>query len=324
MPTLPRAALLLTLAAAAALPADEPSPMPGPPLVVIDAAGKEVKLKSYSFTAGIVRLSWLAEDGEAPPPEKDKKGKPKKGAGKLLKEGPEALVLRDADKINFLDGVTTFIPISQLKAVDFDNAAKTMTVTAATGKDDVKLVGTTAYKGINKVALEAEIDKGEAGVASVVYQGGVIKGNLKGLRLPGAKGEAVAGRPATVESSDKGVPRSDKVFALTPVYEMPSGRLQMDPVLMFKKTLRIDIGKVRKIRAAKDESEDVIWNVSLKGEDEESGYTLLTAGKVGGQDAKLHGLLARVPEGWRLFPIRRIVSVTFDGADLKEPKEAKD
>ncbi len=326
-----RAALALALAAAALLPADEPKDAKdpkaaeAPPLVVIDSAGKEQKLKSYSFTAGIVRMSWLADpaDDEEPPAKKEK-GKPKRPKGPSLKEGPEALLIRDAEKIAFLEGVTTFVPLSQLKAVDFDAVNKTMSVTAATSKDDVKLTGTTAYKGINKVALEADVDKGAAGVASVVYQGGVVKGNLKGLRFAAAKADAVAGRPATVESSDKGAMRTDKVFGLTPVYQMPSGRLQLDPTLLFKKTLRIDVAKVRKIKASKDDAEDIVWNVSLKGDDEESGFTLLTAGTIAGQDAKLHGLLARVPEGWRLFPIRRIVSVTFDGADLKEPKEAKE
>jgi len=315
-----RAALALALAATALLVADEAKAPEGKPLVVVDNAGKELKLKSYTITAGLMRLSWLAAPAEPPPADK---GKPKKGKLAPPKDGPEALVIRDAEKINFLEGVTTFVPLAQLKAVDFDAVAKTMTVTAAAGKDDVKLTGTTSYKGINKVTLEAEIDKGAAGVASVIYQGGVAKPNMKGLRFPEAKADPVAGRPATVESSDKGAARTDKVFGLLPLYQLSSGRLVTDPTLLFKKTLRVNVDTVRKIRASKDEGEDTVWNVTLKGEDE-SGYTLMTSGTIGGQEATLYGLIARVPEGWRLFPIRRVTSITFDGVDLKEPKEVKD
>src|SRR4051812_23499444 len=56
-----------------ALCADEP-PNPAEPgtLVVIDAAGKEQKIKAWKFTAGVRALGWLAtRAANDPPPETD-------------------------------------------------------------------------------------------------------------------------------------------------------------------------------------------------------------------------------------------------------------
>src|SRR5438132_6039566 len=83
------AALLVSAAGALALSADEapkapPAPKPADPgtLVVIDSAGKEQKIKAWTFKAGTTRLKWLAE-GKAPPAKEvkqDKEARPAKGA----------------------------------------------------------------------------------------------------------------------------------------------------------------------------------------------------------------------------------------------------
>src|ERR1700738_5097195 len=77
--------------------ADEAPPAAAPgTLVVIDAAGKEQKLKTWIYVAGTRRLAWLApaekepetKDKDKPDKDKPDKEKPAKPAG------PEALEFR--------------------------------------------------------------------------------------------------------------------------------------------------------------------------------------------------------------------------------------
>src|SRR5207253_9245210 len=117
-------------------------------IVVTDAAGKEQKVKSWSFTAGTRRLGWLAPAAD----DKDKGSEEKGGKPAARKAaGPEALVVRDELKIHFLAGVVTLVPVERLRSVEFDNDKETMTARAATGAkadEDAVLTGTTAYTGI--------------------------------------------------------------------------------------------------------------------------------------------------------------------------------
>ena len=57
---------------------DAPKPAETGTLVVIDAAGKEQKLKSWKFVAGVQRMSWLAPEKAEEKPDKDPT--PAKGA----------------------------------------------------------------------------------------------------------------------------------------------------------------------------------------------------------------------------------------------------
>jgi hypothetical protein len=309
-----------------------PEPAKAPPIITItDQAGKEYKAKTYTFGSkdkggSVFRLSWLA-----PAEAKPKKDKGKKPAESSDKVGPEAIVIREGNKFGVADGVVTFVPLANVRTVEFDNEKKTITITAATSGEDVKLSGSTAYKGINKLLIEAEVDKGTAGVAEAVYEGGIPDGNLKMVKFPSSKPAEVKGRPAVVVTADKGTKRTDKVFNLTPVYVMPSGRLLADKTLLFKKTLRLDVNKLVKIVTTKEEAFEPVWKVTPKGEEEEA-YTLLMEGKIADQEAKLFGLVGQVPEGYRLFPARRIVSIEFDkddkeelkGKELKAPRELKE
>src|SRR5262245_44898200 len=99
MLALPAAALLGAAVWLCPSPADEPAkPAEGAPLIVIDANGKEQKLKTWKFTTGTRPISWLAppapkngddpKDGDAKDGPKDgkAKGKPRQPAA-----GPEAL-----------------------------------------------------------------------------------------------------------------------------------------------------------------------------------------------------------------------------------------
>src|SRR5262245_49900528 len=161
------ALFVLSLAACPLVGDEDDKPAPDGTLIVLDAKGKEQKVTKYKFTAGTRRLGWLA-------------------AGK--DKGPEALVVRDAAKFGFADGVVVLVPFNQVRSVTFDNKKETMTVRAAVSdkdEEDVLYKGSTEYKVINKVTLEAEIDMGEAGVAELTFQGGLPKG-IQGARFPKA------------------------------------------------------------------------------------------------------------------------------------------
>jgi hypothetical protein len=316
--------LTLTLAGLAFCADEAPKAAEPGTLVVIDSAGKEQKIKAWKFTSGVRRLGWLAtQKANEPPPETDK-GK-EKGPRPLAptEDGPPALVVRDETKIHFLAGVTTLVPIERIRSISFDNDKERMTVRVAVSakpEDDVTLEGTTAYKGINKVSIEADVDRGELGVASLTYQGGTPKG-IRGIRFPEPKVHAdKPGRPAVVQTADRDVKKTHKVDGLMPLYVFKGGREKTAPTLMFKKTLRLDVAKIAKIHASGEDSDDTVWQVTPKGGDEET-LTLLPTATIDGLPGQLAGMVGKVPGGYKLFPLRRIAAVTFDTSDAPKEKD---
>src|SRR5438105_4660273 len=110
------AVLLLAGLGLAVLADEAPKPPEAGTLVLIDAGGKEQKLKAWKFTAGIQRLSWLAppvkeEDKPAKDKAVDNDKTDKRRPARPAAVGPEALVVREELKIHFLAGVTTFVPL---------------------------------------------------------------------------------------------------------------------------------------------------------------------------------------------------------------------
>src|SRR5262249_37143031 len=235
--------------------------------------------------------------------------------------GAEAFVIRDDTSINFKAGVVTLIPLDRLRELSIDTDKKLLTVKAATGGkgQDVSLEGTTRFTDINWFSLEADVDKGGGGVASYKSRGGSAKGNVKPSPSPATKVEVIkAGRPAVVQTLDKNVKRTHKVSDLMALYAVSGGREKLSPLLMFKKTLKLDVNKIKSIVNASDDVDDVAWQVTQKGGDETT-LTLLERTTLDGQTAQLIGLVAKVPVGFKLFPVRRITSIHFDAEDA--PKE---
>ena len=319
--TPPSIALGLLLCLAALTPAENKTEA----VVLVDSAGKEHKVTGYRITAGTRRLGWLAPDSPAP-----EKKAPKEKRPVSTTEGPEALVVRDDASIRFLEGVITLVPLTQLRSVRFDGEKGTMTAVVATGakaEEDVTLSGTTKYKGVNKITLEAEVDKGDAGVATLTFQGGVLKGGIRALTFPVPKVEATkAGRPAVVITQDDDVKKSHKVTDLLALYRLPSGVEKLLPTLMFKKTLKLDLAKVKTINVSSEKEADGVWQVVQKDGDEAS-LTPLGTLPIDGQTAILIGLVGKVPAGYKLFPLRRLHSIAFDTTEepkAKEKDEPKD
>lgn len=298
------AGLAAALGLGAAIADDASKPADEGTLIVIDAAGKEQKLKAWKFSAGTRRLTWLA-DGKAP----DAKAKDASPAG------PEALEFLQAEEVKYLPAVQTLIPLDRLRSIDFDNEKETMTVRVAVGDKpdaDEVLTGATKYRKLNKVTLEAEVDKGNLGVAEIKYSGGVPKG-IRGIRFPPPKAgpAAPAGRPAVVVSVDGERKATHKVTELQPLYEIGKGTERLYPTLFFKKTLKVDVAKLKKIVAPNPEADEVAWQVTLK-EGEDETLTLLTTPMIDGKPAVLKGLLGRVPTGYKLFPPQTVGEIQFD------------
>jgi hypothetical protein len=294
---------------------DEPPPVEMGTLVVVNAADKEEKVKSWSFKEGTKTMSWLAAPGE-------KEETPAKGKGKTkakIASGPLALVVRDELKIHFLAGVVTLVPVDRLRTITFDKEKQTMNVQVVVSdktEEDVTLVGTTAYKGINKLTIEAEVDKGEAGIAAVTYQGGISKG-IKEVRFAPKKREAEKlGRPAVVTTVDNDVKKMHQVHELQALYQVRSGSEKLSSQLMFRKTLKVDLTKVKKIAASSEESDDIVWQIVQKDGDD-STLTLLTTMPLDGENATLIGLLGKVSTGYKLFPAKRISVIEFDKTEKK-------
>src|SRR5262249_45366100 len=108
------------------------------PLLVIDAKGKETELKSWKFTYGTMRL-WAMD----------------------AKAAPECLVFREDKSTTYQNGIATLVPLASIRAIDYDNGKKTIAVTLlnSEGKEET-LRGSTRFKDINKLTLEAEAELG--------------------------------------------------------------------------------------------------------------------------------------------------------------------
>jgi hypothetical protein len=317
-------AALLTCAEAADDPKTPEGPKAADPgtLIVIDSAGKTVKLKAWTFTQGVEHLSWLsakAEDGKKEPAP----GKGPKGGSS--KEGPEAFAFRELESTTYKDGIVTLVPLDRVRAVDYDNDTDkpTVTIRVATSDkpaEDASIVGSTEYKGINKITLEAEVDKGDLGVAEVKFLGGTIKGGIRGLRFaPPKVSAAPAGRPASVVINDGKKPTTT-VTDMQALYRMSDGSERLSPLLFFKKTVKIDIAKIKKLSFGKD-GEDVTLTPK---EGEEATLTPLNPVMLDGKEAQLIGLLGRVPAGYRLFPLHTVSEIEFDVEKKAEPDKKPD
>lgn len=307
----------------AADPAKPPAPKPaaGGALVIVDAAGKEQKITSWQFTAGTRRLGWLAP--AAAPDKEPAKAPARRPRKPTTPAGPEALEFLAEMEVTYLENVLTLIPLDRLRSLEYDNDKNTVTAHVATSDkpdDDIVLTGSTKYKRLNKLIIEAEVDKGDAGVAAIKYLGGVPRG-IRAIRFPAPKpaAKAAAVRPAVVVSRDEKKMGTHPVADLLALYREDGGE-KLLPTLMFKKTLKLDMSKIKKIVVPEGESDEPSWQVMQKDGDD-STLTLLQATTLGGKSARLEGLLGRVPAGYKLFPVPTIAEIRFDTSDAEEKKD---
>lgn len=311
--------LVQGLAALAVHGADEPPrPAPAEALVVIDSAGKEQAVKAWKFVLGTRRLSWLAPAALVAPPAEVKDKTPGAGAkAKLpaLPVGPEALEMRDEKSTDFVTGITLLVPLEHIRSIDYDNDQKTVTVRVAAGAkpdETAAIKGSTKYRGENKLVLETEIDKGEQGVAEIKLLGGTPKG-IRAVRFPSPRPlpAAPTGRPAFVTAQDK-EKTVHPVVDLLPLYRFPDGSLKPIPTLVFRKTLKVDVGTIKKLRFLANNPKEGRECEVLAKDGEENSLMLLQVPTLDSKPAALEGLLGKVATGYKLFPINVISEVRFD------------
>lgn len=310
-------ALCIVASVCATLAADPPASTS--PIVIVDSGGKEQKVKGWTFSQGTRRLTWLApapKDEPKEEPKEDKKDGPKgKVPAKVRpKAGPEALEFRQEHSTTFVEGVLTLIPLDRIRAIEYDDKdGVTVKVTLSPKADeDLTLKGTTKYKGINKITIEAEVDKGDLGVAELKFLGGVPKG-IRAVRFEMPKpSEQIKGRSSFVTIAEKGQKDSTHVVDLQPLYQSADGHEQLLPTLMFKKTLKLDLAKVRKIVVHEGRDPDAQeWTVTLK-DDSELTLTLLRTITHENKQLLLQGLIGKVPAGYMLYPLHTIAEIQFD------------
>ena len=130
--------------------------------------------------------------------------------------------------------------------------------------EDVHLSGVTKFTDSNKFNVAGDEDKGEMGLAAVKFFGGV-KGGFQALRPPAPKlpDAGPAGRPAVVTLDDKMT--RFVVADLLALYRCADGTERLLPVVLFKKTLKVDVTKVKKIGV---EGKDT-WQVTFKDGEEQ-------------------------------------------------------
>jgi len=305
-----RSLLLLTVVMAPGLCAFQ-EPAPGQAgtaervLSVIDAVGQEVPVKNWKFTVGTRRLAWLAPQAPAQKPKK----------GQVLPQGPEYLEFREDKSTTYQTGILTLVPLASIRKIDYDLDKKTVVATyvKADGKDDV-LAGTTRYIGINKIVIEGDADLGKLGLASTKFKGGETKGGIRGLRF--SKADSVAepkGKIAAIVAADK-EKTLHKVSDLTALYKTSNGN-RLAPTLLFKKTVKIDLGQVQKLRhlpAEDPKKTSYDYEVTL-ADGMKLNLTLLEkGGELDNHPVLLVGLIGAVPAGYKLFPAHTIAELTFE------------
>jgi hypothetical protein len=193
---------------------------------------------------------------------------------------------------------------------------------------DKPLEGTTKFKDINMITIEAEVDQGASGVADLRYRGGIMKGGFKSVKFPDVKpfekqpekGELFSflvvpegkGTTATVQS----------VTNVKPLYRFSDGTEKFIPYLIFKKTLKVDFANIQSIHVgdhnAKEKTAEC--EVTLK-EGMPLSVTLLGQVQIEGKNATFVGFLGESPAGYRLFPIHTIQQYQPGEIKLDAPKK---
>jgi hypothetical protein len=321
--SLPLLACGLAWALAGPLTAGGAGKKSGGVLVVIDHAGKEVKLSAWKFLSGTRRLSWLAPAGKAKA--KGPKGG-EEGGDDETPAGPEALELREENSTTFQNGILTLVPVAGLKKIAYDPDSKTVQVTYLAGDKDGTLTGSTKYKGVNKLMVEGEVDLGELGKAAQKFQGGTPKG-VKSFQFLGASPlPAAKGRPAVLTANDREKTKHE-VSDLRALYRVARGQERLSDLLMFKATVKIDLAKLQKLRRVESEEKNgggYDFEVTLKSGKEHTLTLLTTTNPEDGKPAQLEGLLGRVPGGYKLFPAHTVLEVQFDAAEAGTGKKGAD
>ncbi len=286
--------------------------------VLLDSGDKEHKLKGEKWRAGIRHLNWLAAKEpvkQMEPGEEPKKGKaPAKVAPIRPTVGPIALEFREIPSTTFVNGVVTLIPVDRLRSLEYDSAKKTVAARVATGDNpaEITFTGSTQYKGINQVVLEAEVDRGVLGIAALKFHGGTPTGGFKKATFPVRMVEPLKmERPASVTILHEKKKVTQRVSDLQPLYQLADGTDVVAPALLFKKSLKVDLANVRKLVGSEPGQIETTFDVTLRDGSTET-LTALNHVKLDGKAATLIGFVGKVPGAWKVYPLHTILELEFD------------
>ena len=299
-----RPAALLLLAAPVLLLASDAKPLADVKrATVIDAAGKEFALQKWKVTGGVRKLAFLEGDAK----------------------NTEAFELREIGSTTFREGIVTLVPLRRIEAIEYDYDKQMVSVRVA-GLEK-PLQGTTKFKDINTITLEAEVDQGNAGVAELRYRGGVPKGGIRAVRFAGPKAPEAPPKgevfSLTVPPEGKGQnPTVQQVTNLQALYRTGGGVEKRLPYLIFKKTLKVELANVRTMHVGDYDvkARTAECEVELK-DGSQLSVTLLTSATIDEKPAALLGLIGEVPAGYKLFPIHTVTDWQPGEVKAPEPKE---
>lgn len=264
--------------------------------VVTDGTGSEFALKKWKIVAGTRNLPW--EPGK-----------------------PDAFELRELGSSTFKDGIVTLVPVSRIQEVSWDYDKQIMTVRVA-GLEQ-PLTGSTKYKDINVLTIEAEVDKGNAGVAVLRFRGGPSKGGIRSVKFPDAKAPEkqpeVTSRHSFLvpaEGKSKAGPATHQATNVRPLYRVAGGEESLS-YLLFKKTLKVEMEGVARLSVGAYSAKDRTAECELKLKDGMNlSVTLLTTFPIDGKPVSLLGFVGTAPAGYRLFPVH-----TISQMELQEEKK---
>lgn len=263
---------------------------PDEPVVLVDAAGKEIKLTGVKLTAGTRRLGWLA----------DPKGTTDDGRKGLL-----ALAVREPNSTTFTNGVLTLIPTASVEAIRYEYDKLTMTVTVKGLPAPVP--GTLQFRGINVIGLQ-----GAAGDVPAKFAGGVPKDGFRSVLFPAAR--PLPTRPAggttwavQIEQPKAGHPTL-VVRNLKALYSYPGGVEQLADALPVRKgdPLILD-GSLKKLEVIAVDQNTMMaaLEVTTAAGPERLVAVPLTRAD-GKRTATLTALVGEVDCGWKLFPLHTV------------------
>jgi hypothetical protein len=268
----------------AAFYAGAADPPPGD-AVVVDSAGKEVKLTKVKFTTGTRKLGWMPE--------------------KTI-----ALEVREPNSTTYAKGVVTLIPLASVESVTYEPGKATVAVKGLSAP----LVGSTEYKGFTAIGFD-----GDAGGVVGKFAGGVPKAGMKSVTFPGAKplperkpdGLAWA---VTVDQPKGGNPTL-AVRDLKALYALPGGVEQLSDVLPVRKgdPLKLDASLKRLEVLAVDPNTHMAAAEAQTADGPERTVVIPLTREQDKKTGTLVGLLGEVDAGWKLFPLHTIKVLTPAG-----------
>lgn len=293
--------IVLMGAVAAARAEDEPAGS----AVVVDQEGRETQATGIRFTAGVHRLSWLAD------PE---------GKTEDAKKGPLAVEVREVNSTTFAKGVVTYVPISHLQSAAYDYNKQAVTLGVKGLKEP--LTGTLKFKGINTLSFTGAV----AGKTTTFSAGVPGKSGVREVAFAGARPIPEPKATGTTWSIQIFQPKSDPkdpalvVRNLKLLYQLPGGVERVEESIPVRRGMALPLnGTLKQLdMAATDLNTNLAAAeaVTTAGPDPVTVIIPLTR-EFDKRTGTVVGFVGEVDAGWKLFPLHTVKTMTLTGVKKK-------